>query len=131
MILQSPHLPGPVPATYASIAELIPRLVGAMDPFAIVGTGDEMTYAQTLWTPDGFVLDYQAGRIDQHYRTVRDDLTVEETIAALNSYAAGAPVWSLGLEFERIELGTGWYRAGWKVGRGIGRALWVARSLFR
>lgn len=121
MILESPHLPSPVPATHESIAALIPRLVGADDPFAIVSSaGDQMTYAQVLWMPGGFILDYQAGRIDRHFRTVRQDLTVEEIIAALNTYAAGGPVWSLGLEFEPIELRSIWQRMGYPIGYAIG-----------
>lgn len=128
MTLESPHLSATVAATHASIAELIPRLVGAENPFAIV-SADEMTYAQVLWTPSGFSFDYQTGRIDQHYRTVRDDLTVDETIAALNSYAAGAPIWAPGLEFERIELRSIWYRIGYRIGYARGRVIQHWRSV--
>jgi hypothetical protein len=74
--LESPHLPSAVPATHISISELIPRLVGAQDPSAIVSGGDEQTYAQVTWTEGGFSFDYQAGTLAEHYRTVRGDLTV-------------------------------------------------------
>lgn len=127
MKLESPHLDATVHATYDSIAELIPRLVGAKDPFAIVSTKDPMMYAQVVWMPGGFSLDYQAGRIEQHFRSVRDDLTVEETIAALNSYAGGAPIWSLGLEFSQIELRPASERAGFAIGQALGRI----RQFFR
>lgn len=127
MTVESPHLPEPLPATYANLAELVPRLVGAEDPFAIVRTGDEMTYAQVLWTGTGFSMDYQTGRIDQHYRTVREDLTAKETVAALNSYASGAPIWSLGLEFEQIELRSVWYRMGRRIGQVGGRIIRLFR----
>jgi hypothetical protein len=117
MRIESPHLPAPVPATREEIAALIPRLVGADDPFAIVSTGDPLTYAQVLWTGSGFVFEFQVGSLDQHFRTVRDDLDVPETIAALNAYAPGRPVAALGLEFRRVEVRSLAQRTGRLFGR--------------
>ena len=117
MIIESPHLPHPEPATRVNLAELIPRLVGAEDPFAIVSSGDPLTYAQVLWTGDGFTMEYHTGSQDQHFRTVREDLSEAETIAALSSYSAGHPIWVLGLEFRRVEVRSISQRAGRLTGQ--------------
>ena len=130
VIIESPHLPSPTPATYRSLAELIPRLIGAADPYAIVSSGDPLTYAQVLWTGDGFLLEYQIGNVDQHFRSVRDDLSESETVAALNSYAAGHPLWSLGLEFQPVEVRSFSRRAGRFAGQLV-RPFYELYRLFR
>lgn len=104
MKLSSPHVEPEegVAATPDNIAELIPRLVGAEDPFAIVGDS-EQTYAQVLWVGGGFTLEHQAGSIDQHFRADRA-FTPQEIVDILVAYAAGSPAWSDGIPFARVEL---------------------------
>lgn len=121
MYVESPHLPERTPATRATLEALIPGLIGAKDPFAIIDNGDQMIYAQVLWMPSGFSLDYQEGSLDRHYRTVRDDLAPDEVIAALCGYIDRSPSWRLGLEFKAVELRSPSYRAGRAVGRVVGR----------
>ena len=118
MHLSSPHLAGPVDPTPTSVAELIPLLVGKTDPFAILEV-DEQTYLQTLWTLDGFVLDFQEGSMAAHYRCLAP-MTVEDTISAFQQYLAWNGKWRPHSAYQRIELRSLLFRVSFGIGRFIG-----------
>ena len=109
-------------ATRELIAEVIARLptYPAGDQFAILGP-DDLTYIQTLLTPDGFVLQYQEGSIDRHFETTRGDLQAAEVIEAFGAYLDGNPGWRWPFEWWKVELRSGFYRLGFLVGRVLGR----------
>ena len=121
MNISTPVRPAPVPATEASIAEIVRELDGADDPFLILGGDDEQRYMQALETPTGFVLDFQEGSIDQHYRSKREDLSAQEVIDAFCQYLAWDGKWRPSLEYERIELRRAGYRIGFSLGKVAGR----------
>src|SRR5262245_27991556 len=77
----------------AQIAEVLAALPGRIDSFAILAKS-ELTYMQAAGGPaDGFVLEYQAGSIEQHYWSVRDDLPLSTVTEAFQLYAAGDDSW--------------------------------------
>jgi len=108
-------------ASEANIAEIIPLLENKPDPFVILER-DKMTYMQTLWTKDGFDLEYQEGTISEHYRlselTNRDD-----AIWALQSYLRGELYWKTKFKFEKKEIATASFKLGHRLGYLAGRAL--------
>ena len=121
MNISTPVRPAPVPATNASIAEIVAELEGTDDPFLILGGEDQQRYMQALATPTGFVLDFQEGSIDQHYRSRREDLSAQEIIDALGQYLAWGGKGRPALEYERIELRRPSYRVGFSFGSLVGR----------
>ena len=127
MQLESPHLKESVPATSDSISELIFRLVGAQDPFAIVAQS-EKTFAQVLWTDAGFVLEYQTGSIDQHFRSERSDFTVQEIVTILTAYVVDPSNWTQGIAFARMDVPAPFsFRLGRILGKVLGHTLAALR----
>src|SRR5512134_3313570 len=72
------------------------------DAFLILGPTD-MTYIQTSGDPRvGFVLEYQEADAKHHYRAKRE-LTADEIVKALVSYAASTDDWKTAAEWEPIK----------------------------
>lgn len=136
IILTADDLQEGVPATAEALHALIPALAGREDPFAILSRGaEDMTYMQALWTPAGYLVEYQEGSLGRHFRTVREDLSAEDVIAAFQSYAAGESGWRTLFEYRRVKLGGRWYHFGYDLGRawgnfrtGIAESLAAARQ---
>jgi hypothetical protein len=85
------------------------------EAFLILGP-TETTYIQTTGDQKvGFVVEYQAGDTQHHYRAKprdlsrinprwpRSDLTADEVVKALVSYSTGADDWKTMAEWERIQ----------------------------
>jgi hypothetical protein len=122
MTIQSPHLPEPLLATRESIEATI-RLISSKegDLFAIVSGSDDRTFMQTLFTPEGFSLEYQDGSLEAHHETVRSDLSAEEVVEAFCDYADGNTTWRARFDFRRREIRSLYYRIGHVVGSFAGR----------
>jgi len=102
--LSSPCFNRAVPATDEIIWLTIRALPEIEDPFAVLDAGD-YEYLQTLWTPDGYVLEYQEQSLTQHYRAVRR-LTADEVTRAFQLYARGDRAWLSGFKFEHLDPET-------------------------
>jgi hypothetical protein len=106
-------------ATFLNIDEIIRLVENKEDPFVILDK-DEMTYIQTLWTPNGYDLEYQDGSILEHYRLV--ELTKrDDVIWALQGYLKGEPYWRTRFKFEKKEIATRSYKTGNKIGSFFGK----------
>lgn len=105
-------------ATPEGIAEIIPLLAGKDDPFAILEQS-EFTYAQTLWTPNGYDLEYQEQNIMNHHR-IKSLLPKAKLITVLQSYLSGDPNWNSGLEFSRKEVADLPTKVGYSIGQFFG-----------
>jgi len=127
MKISTPLRSAPIPATPTAIAEILAELPDRDDPFAILGGDDEQRYMQALWTPDGFVLEYQEGNIDSHYRCFRQDLTLDEVTNALRSYLAWNGNWRPNLAAELVDLRPTSFKVGFAAGVVAG---WL-RRIFR
>lgn len=106
-------------ATKENIADLIPLLEGKDDPFLILEK-DEMTYMQTLWTPDGYDLEYQEGSVLEHYR-LAEFASQEDVIWALQSYLKGEPYWKTKFQFVKKDIATARFKLVYKVGAFFGK----------
>lgn len=51
----------------------------------------------------GFVLEYQEGGIDRHFRTTREDWDAATIILKMTQYARGDESWKQGVEWESLE----------------------------
>ena len=88
----------------ARIEEVLAALPGGMDSFAIIAKS-ELTYMQAAGGPAaGFVLEYQAGSIDHHYWSVRDDLPLGTVTQAFQLYATGDESWQSLATWEKKEI---------------------------
>lgn len=112
--------PEGVPVSSLALRAIIPGLAGQENPYAILSGSARMTYIQTLWTPTGYVLEYQEGSLGTHFRTVDHDLSAEDVVAAFHSYAAGESAWRTMFEYRRVKVGSRWYHAGYAIGRAWG-----------
>jgi hypothetical protein len=73
------------------------------EAFAILSS-DEMTYIQTVRTPDGrFGLEYQAGSLDEHYECYEDldEATVRRVFLL---YLRDDPRWHEERQWEKMDL---------------------------
>lgn len=72
------------------------------DSFAILGSS-KMTYIQISGDKNiGFVLEYQEGSVDAHFRATNDKITLNEVVKAFIDYRNGNPLWQKSFTFEKI-----------------------------
>ena len=86
-------------ATHESIANTIQSLEKRDDPFVIL-QHNEMTYMQTLWTPEGFSLEYQEESSNQHFQSSYL-LPKEQVISCFQAYLSNDQSWKSQVEFEQ------------------------------
>ncbi len=88
-------------------------LPGGVDSFAILSR-DELTYLQAGGGPsEGFLLEYQEGSLDQHYRSSEESLSLSTVTSAFRLYAAEDPSWRSGVTWKRDDLDQ--YSAGFPL----------------
>lgn len=118
MKIKSPTLNCEEEATPQGIAEIIPMLKERPDPFAILQQ-TEQTYVQTVWTPNGYDLEYQDKDILHHYQ-VMSLLTQEQVISIFQSYLAGDNTWKSDIEFQEKRITDCPFRLGHALGKFCG-----------
>ncbi len=64
-----------------------------------------------------YVLEYQEGSVEQHFQSVRDDLTASEVVEAFCAYMDGNAAWRYPFEFEPKVIQPPSYRAGVTFGQ--------------
>ncbi len=86
-----------------AIAEALRGHVQSGGGFAILER-DEQTYIQAAGDGEaGFVLEYQDGDTEQHFRATRERISLSEVTKALSSYAAGDGAWKGMFEWARLD----------------------------
>jgi len=87
------------------ITEAITGLPGGDDSFAIFSrSGSGLSYMQTAGGGDElFVLEYQEGSLDAHYRCTSLDLTAAQVARAMVQYAARDGRWRDELEWRNVD----------------------------
>jgi hypothetical protein len=79
-------------------------LKGGIDSFAIITSGK--LYMQTAGdTSSGFILEYQDGSIDNHWRAANQAISLEDVVFAFQCFALGDDQWRNKFEWEKFELG--------------------------
>ena len=91
------------PAVVNPDADAIASSLAAVRGFAILSR-DEMTYIQTSGSArEGFVLEYQDGDNDRHYRCPAE-LSLERVTLAFLSYAQGTDSWKTSLRWNKEDI---------------------------
>ena len=106
MKLSSPTLSVDALANPELLREVLGRLPNRENPYAVLAM-DSGTYMQFLWTPEGFILEYQGGSIDRHYCS-KDYLLSEVVESALIQYLNGESVWCSDIGFYRKNIRGFW-----------------------
>ena len=101
-------------ATADNIAEIVKQIENKENPFAILEKEDQL-YMQTLWTPDGYDLEYQEGSVLEHY-WLAEFTSQEDAIWALQTYLKGEPYWKTKFKFEKKNIATPSFKLGHMVG---------------
>ena len=91
----------------SEIRDGILKIDGKKNSFAILSI-DEMTYIQTSGSPlTGFVLEYQNGSLENHYRASDLIAVPDKIIAAFISYRLQDGAWQEGFVWEKDDLSQG------------------------
>ena len=84
--LDSPWLLQSIAAYPEIIPDILATLPNRENPYLIVSREDEH-YMQTLWTADGFILEFRDGSAESHFRA-RDHLDATTAAHTIQSYIA-------------------------------------------
>jgi hypothetical protein len=79
------------------------------EAFAILSC-DADTYlqcAEQQEPPWEYVLEYQDGSLDEHYRAMDAPITLERVLAAFSKYLRGDASWRKDFRWERMDLSPG------------------------
>lgn len=88
----------------SQIAEELEALSGRADSYAILSR-DERSYIQAAGGPsEGFLLEYQEGSIEQHYRSTQSNLPLTTVTNAFQLYAADDSSWRSLVPWEHDDL---------------------------
>lgn len=77
------------------------------EEFAILSGEDSNSYiqcAEMTEPPWEYVLEYQDGSIDRHYRAIGGAIKLDQIKAAFRKYRDGDASWLTDFEWERIDL---------------------------
>ena len=86
------------------IRETLKSLPGGLPSFAIL-LRSEMTYIQAGGSGgEGFVLEYQEGSLDRHYRSADESLDLERATKILTLYLRGDESWHNEVEWKHIDV---------------------------
>lgn len=119
MQIEAPTLDVNCEATAELISDVISRLKGRSDPFAVLSSSD-LSYMRALWTEDGFVLEYQDGSVDRHFES-STYLSAAQIEQAFKEYLRGDSSWRQRQKFtKKVMPNDTAYRTGKAIGRVFG-----------
>lgn len=106
MTLETAESKDPSP-TDESIEDALRKLDGASNHFAILSI-DEMTYMQASGSAEtGFVIEYQDGALDEHFKSTDTAIPLERVSKAFQSYLRRDDKWKSEFEWEKDEAVAG------------------------
>ncbi|MEM7411118.1 MAG: hypothetical protein AAF430_12855 [Myxococcota bacterium] len=77
------------------------RHLGDLDDAFAILSRSELHYVQTAGDPDsGYLLEYQLGSTDRHFRSVNHEVTLDTTEGVFLAYLAGDEGWADPIEWE-------------------------------
>jgi hypothetical protein len=126
MIIQAPTLHREEEATTENIAEIVRRLKGKDKPFALLRKTN-MTFIQTLWTPEGYILAYQENDIHHIYRA-KELVSQGDAIWALQSYLKGEEHWKSKFNFEHKTIDNPFVKISYQLGTIVGKIIQFIRG---
>jgi hypothetical protein len=71
-------------------------------PFIILAH-NKTNYLRTIYSKEGYVLEYQYGSAEERFRS-KDNLNIDEISKALKLYLQRDILWKNGIEFEKINI---------------------------
>ncbi len=101
LLLESPLLIEDVHATRELIRDTLKMVPGSTEPYVIVSESREHFYMQTIWEPEGYILEYREGSESTHYRATTY-LSLADTQAILTAYAFGQSHWREATEYVAV-----------------------------
>ena len=119
MIIHAPTLQREEEATAESIAEIV-RLLQGMDRHFAILRKTNMTFMQTLWIPEGYILAYQEHDIMHIYRAT-EFLSQADIIWAMQSYLQGEERWKSRFNFEHKKIDNPLVKISYKLGTIAGK----------
>ena len=78
------------------------------DPFVILSEND-LTYMQTLHTNEGFLIDFQAGSIDQHFR-FDETFNLSGAQSMFRDYLESRQEWIPPRRYHKISVRGFWHQ---------------------
>ena len=86
------------------IRRILQGLESSNDDFAILEASD-LTYIQTTGRPStGFVLEYQAGSTELHYRATETEIELADVVTAFSQYLAHDDQWRARFRWVREDI---------------------------
>src|SRR5688572_20060781 len=87
-------------ATEADIRRMVEH-----EEFAILGDGDAYIQCSRDGESHGaYVLEYQEGSLDRHYRAVDEPITLQRVVFAFIGYLGRDPSWTRSFKWEKVDL---------------------------
>lgn len=119
MKIESPILNINEEATEGLVNKVIRALKSEkIDPFAILSDGD-LTYVQTVWTENGFVLEFQEGSTNRHYE-VMQYLSAPKVQDIFCRFLNGEDSWKGSYPIKKKKAVSLFYKAGYALGNFLG-----------
>lgn len=91
------------PLTRQVIEDAVRGLDGDGDSFAILSLTD-MHYMQTCGGPGNYVLEYQAGSLDQHFTCTKNPVSADDVVRAFLSYFETDGRWESDFDWKPEEF---------------------------
>lgn len=99
--------------------DALSQLENRDEPYMILSSS-ELTYVRTLWTEDGYVLEYQEGNVDRHFAS-QELLRLREIEEVFLQYLSGDETWKDRHDFAKKAISDPYEQAGRVAGRLFGR----------
>jgi hypothetical protein len=118
MKITSPTLNVNENASNSIIQSIFSELPEKADPYVILEVSD-MSYLQSVWTPDGFIVEFQIDSIDQHF-IINNALTCAQVVQLFTLYFESDDRWLGDHEYTRKNLRGFLGGLGYSIGNFIG-----------
>ena len=114
-------------ASVAMLLQAVNDLEGKENPFLILSK-NSTTYMQILWTPHGYILEYQDGSIAEHY-VAEVLLSADTACSVLIEYLQGEQGWRSAYAFRNKKIGRRAWALGYHLGHLVGRIFALCRGV--
>jgi hypothetical protein len=118
MKITSPTLNVSENATDSIIQSIFSELPEKSDPYVILEISD-LSYLQSVWTEDGFIVEFQLDSIDQHF-TLKKVLSYSQVVQLFTLYFNSDDDWLDNYEYTRKNIRGFWGGLGYSIGNFVG-----------
>jgi len=118
MKITSPTLNVNEKASESIIESIFLELPEKSDPYVILEISD-LSYLQSVWTEDGFIVEFQIDSIDQHF-VLNKVITYSQVVQLFILYFNGDEVWLGNYDYTRKNIRGFWGGLGYSIGNFVG-----------